>query len=121
MNQTKSKGAYKVPEGYFEGLSDQIMSQLPDKSPRKTISLFQRIRPWMYAAAVFIGLISIYTILLDNDSQWNQQSKGSQLVVQSNASTSSFSNFAVDDEEFLEYIEKQYINDILSDELGNME
>ena len=59
LDQLKEKNPFKVPEGYFEHLSVQIMDQLPEKEPvvvAKQISLMDRVRPWLYMAAVFAGL-----------------------------------------------------------------
>ncbi|GHV09692.1 hypothetical protein FACS1894162_0820 [Bacteroidia bacterium] len=57
MSEEK-KNPFLVPEGYFEGLTNQIMSQLPERvseSP-KVISLWERVKPWMYMAAMFAGI-----------------------------------------------------------------
>ncbi|KAA6302456.1 MAG: hypothetical protein EZS26_001288 [Candidatus Ordinivivax streblomastigis] len=49
---------FKVPEGYFEGLTGQIMSQLPERTsdPQKVLSLWDRVKPWTYMAAMFAGI-----------------------------------------------------------------
>ncbi len=121
MNRIKSNQAYKVPEGYFENLPGQIMSRLPEESTGKTTSLFQRVRPWLYAAAISIGLMFAYTIFTDKDSEDGAGSEHSRLMVRSNSYTSSSHSPKIESEEYLEYIENVYTNDILSDELNNME
>ncbi len=52
---------FRVPEGYFEQLTQQVMSQLP-KRQQKARQL--RFRPWYYAAASIVLLammgVSVY-------------------------------------------------------------
>lgn len=49
---------FQTPEGYFENLTSEIMNRLPemDYSQVETeISIWQRVKPWIYMAAVFVG------------------------------------------------------------------
>jgi len=49
---------YKVPDGFFEATFDAISSSLPEmehKSPQR-ISLWVRVRPYIYMAAMFAGI-----------------------------------------------------------------
>jgi hypothetical protein len=56
---------FKVPPGYFENLTGRIMDQLPkeEESEPKVISLWSRIKPWAYAAAV-VACLALATNLL---------------------------------------------------------
>lgn len=58
LDRLKGTNPFTVPEGYMEGLTERIMSQLPEKPEEraKRISLMDRVRPWLYMAAVFAGL-----------------------------------------------------------------
>lgn len=58
LDEIGNKNPFKVPEGYFEGLTDQIMSQLPEKVQEETVvvSLWDRVKPWVYMAAMFGGI-----------------------------------------------------------------
>ena len=59
LDRLKGKNPFTVPEGYMEGLTANIMSQLPEREPEeevKKVSLMDRVRPWLYMAAVFAGL-----------------------------------------------------------------
>lgn len=63
---------FKVPEGYFEDFASNLMAQLPTKEemtveaelaePR--ITPWQRIKPWIYLAAMFIGTIVCVRVVL---------------------------------------------------------
>lgn len=48
-----------VPEGYFESFASQMMEKLPayPEAPRPvTLSTWQRIKPYVYMAAMFAGI-----------------------------------------------------------------
>ena len=59
-----NRNPFRVPEGYFEQLTEQVMQQLPDREPSvaKLLDMAQKpvsqprarkvqMRPWLYAAA----------------------------------------------------------------------
>ena len=52
---------FTVPEGYFEHFHEQLMSNLPENAPVVAptikVSLMTRIKPWLYMAAMFVGII----------------------------------------------------------------
>ena len=54
LDRLKGTNPFTVPEGYMEGLTERIMSQLPEKPEEraKRISLMDRVRPWLYMATV---------------------------------------------------------------------
>lgn len=53
-------GGFKCPDGYFENFTSRLIEQLPEKeieeepSPRQIF--WRTARPWMYMAAMFIGI-----------------------------------------------------------------
>ena len=62
-DKLRKENPFTVPEGYFDNLTEQILSKIPEKSEEvklpkvgKQVSLMERIRPWLYMAAVFAGL-----------------------------------------------------------------
>lgn len=49
----------KVPDGYFNGLTDRIMAGLPsyvEAAPQPQLSRWHRVRPYVYLAAMFCGI-----------------------------------------------------------------
>ena len=58
---------FKAPEGYFELVQEQILSQLPEKESRKpqVVSLWERMKPWVYMAAMFTGIMLMVNIFVD--------------------------------------------------------
>ena len=54
-----TKIPYSVPEGYFKSFKANLMEQLPEypEKPREVkLSVWQRIRPYVYLAAMFAGI-----------------------------------------------------------------
>ncbi|MBR1394075.1 MAG: hypothetical protein IJ559_00250 [Prevotella sp.] len=45
---------FRVPDGYFDNLTAQVMQQLPERHRQ---SLVVRLRPWFYAAACFLAVL----------------------------------------------------------------
>lgn len=50
---------YTVPEGYFKSFKENMLAQLPEfpeKPVEKRLSTWQRIKPYVYLAAMFAGI-----------------------------------------------------------------
>ena len=57
------RNPFKVPENYFEDFTKQMMAKIPaeeptvaEEKPEIRITLFTRIKPYLYLAALFGGL-----------------------------------------------------------------
>jgi hypothetical protein len=75
LEEIGNKNPFKTPEGYFEGLSDRIMLQLPERvveSPQK-ISLWARVQPWFYMAAMFCGIALMVNLVNRSPGQTASQ------------------------------------------------
>jgi len=46
---------FKVPENYFE----QFAANIDSKIARKHVTIFTMIKPWMYVAAILLGVLFI--------------------------------------------------------------
>ena len=62
------KNPFRVPEGYFDRLTAEVMQQLPEQPKR---SLMAWMRPWMYAAACVVAVLFTATIYFNSSD--NQQ------------------------------------------------
>lgn len=55
------KHHFTTPDGYFEHFHEQLMNSLPEVEPVATptveINIMTRVKPWLYMAAMFIGII----------------------------------------------------------------
>ncbi|MDH6356664.1 hypothetical protein [Parabacteroides sp. PF5-9] len=126
LDQLKGKNPYKVPEGYMEGLTSQIMSQLPERPvvKEKRITMIDRVRPWLYMAAVFAGLVLFFRAIIGLPGSEEDALKGDSLLVRTEIPSNTLNalqqgvEYYDEDEEYLEYIEAQYANYLLAEELA---
>ena len=76
IDKFKEREAFKVPENYFNTLSDRIMSNLPEQETHieeplietPVISMWSRMKPFTYLAAMIIGALLIIRIALPGDN-----------------------------------------------------
>ena len=123
LDKFKGDNPFKTPQGYMDGLNDLIMSQLPVKESKKAIQITfaQRVRPWLYLAAVFAGLRLFFKAVIGPDFIGKQNTSDS-LYVQSSVSEGTMSALSsAEDKEYQEYIENKYANYVLEGELGYSE
>lgn len=122
LDRFKGENPFSVPEGYMEGLTTRIMSQLPDPSPRqaaKKISLMERVRPWLYMAAVFAGLGLFFRILVGLQPE---KGNADSLLVKTEVPAGTISAIQpTADDEYLEFLQERYASYILAEEMGETE
>lgn len=57
---------FKVPEGYFEHFAPELMQQLPERAKTdfaiKPPTLWDKVKPWVYMAAMFAGAALIIRV-----------------------------------------------------------
>jgi hypothetical protein len=111
---------FRVPDGYFEGLTNRILSSLPappaDASQPPTVSLMEKVKPLIYLAAAFLGMVLLFkglSALRPADRTTEQP-----LYVQ-HATTPS--DEASDEADFLDYLEAQYADLFFSDDINEWE
>ncbi len=60
------RNPFEVPEGYFENFTSDLMRQLPEKSGTsfavKAPTLWDKVKPWVYMAAMFAGAALIIRV-----------------------------------------------------------
>ena len=63
MARCGKENPFRTPEGYFEHFHDQLMNSLPEPELTKVqpsqVTLFTRIKPWLYMAAMFISTVFV--------------------------------------------------------------
>lgn len=60
LRKVGTQNPFRVPENYFEDFTQELMSKLPEKEPLLQIpepTLWQRVKPWVYMAAMFCGIM----------------------------------------------------------------
>lgn len=108
----RTKNPFKVPENYFAQFNEEIMNRLPEREivPQRTVTLWDKVKPWVYMAAMFIGLFFIVQFLSNQKSDNNIASR--QALVQSpSKAENSWSAEQVSEEEFYQYLEQQLVDE----------
>lgn len=66
MKKLGKENPFKVPEGYFENLTSEVMNKLPEKEKvsfeEEHISIWTRVKPFLYLAAMFVGAALIIQV-----------------------------------------------------------
>ena len=126
LDNLRGKQPFSVPKGYMDGLTDRIMNQIPEKRPQAeeplVISWADRVRPWLYLAAVFAGLGIFFKTIVGVMPQ--TENKEDSLLVQSERPLVSPDEIQDEQEEvlvYLEYIEMKYSDDLIANELNGDE
>lgn len=63
---------FRVPDRYFEDFSRELMARLPEKEapqPLPELTLWQRVKPWVYMTAMFCGLMCSFRMLVGNQDK----------------------------------------------------
>lgn len=58
LRKVGTQNPFTVPEGYFDNLTSEIMAFIPEETSAKVVkmpTLWDRIKPWTYMAAMFAG------------------------------------------------------------------
>lgn len=90
------RNPFKVPDGYFDNFTQELMEKLPEKNAALTIRRKPVVRAWMYAAAsvvVAVFTISAYFLFSQKDDAQAAQFADSQA---SSVITESYVDDAVD-------------------------
>ena len=122
IEDEKKKNSFRVPEGYMEGLTDRIMARLPEcpqQKETKVVSMADKIRPWLYLAASFIGLLLSFKGIQGERVQ--KDHTADPLLVKMEAPEASLNAISEEDQEFLEYLEAQYADELFLEEVEAME
>ena len=126
LDRLKGKQPFRVPDGYMEGLTNRIMESLPEPSvmEAESVSLVERIRPWLYLAAVFAGMGLFFKAIIGVDSA-REDTLSDTLLVRSEVPSASLeaieSEAAQEEADYLEYIEERYANYLLRESLAELE
>ncbi len=80
LDEIGKNRAFNVPEGYFESISGEIMSRLPERieeSPR-ILSRWERMKPWVYMAAMFGGIALMVRLFVGSPEKSSTESMASE-------------------------------------------
>lgn len=100
LDDIGNKNPFTVPEDYFAKFNAEIMMKLPEKdvaAPKK-VSMWTKVKPYMYLAAMVIGIVFIVNIFVLNNTKTKFNDEY-------------WSNVQISEEEFYQYLEDQLIED----------
>ena len=83
LKKVGTENPFKVPEGYFENLTSEIMAFIPEETPTKVVkmpTLWDRMKPCAYMAAMFVGAAMLIRI----GSSSNEPAITNQLALDDN-------------------------------------
>lgn len=72
LKRCGTENPFTVPEGYFECFTEQLIEKLPEREaqPAPKLTLWTRVKPWVYMAAMFCGLmLSVRMFVGEKQSQ----------------------------------------------------
>lgn len=110
MKKFGKDNPFTVPEGYFQNFTDEVMSKLPEKKEVPSVTkvrTWDRIRPWVYMTAMFIGAFLITKIASFNHQQNNsvaQTETGTEQQMSDEEISTIISNTMMDDYELYQYL-----------------
>lgn len=76
LKKIGTENPFRVPEGYFEGFTSDLMSRLPEKEKTDVYrepTTWEKVRPWLYMAAMFIGAALIIRVASPGETVSNGQ------------------------------------------------
>ena len=111
----RNRNPFTVPDNYFARFNEEMMNHLPEKKivPPRTVSLWEKAKPWVYMAAMFVGLYLTIQYLTRQPDNGNVASR--QQVVQSQEGY--WSTVQVTEEEFYHYLEEQLVEEGYNDNM----
>lgn len=110
----KTKNPFKVPENYFANFNEEIMNRLPEKEIQKpkTVSMWEKAKPWIYMAAMFIGMYFMINFLTKNTNNEQLTSQSNQQTLIGDTPTDQYwSTVQISEEEFYQYLESQLVEE----------
>lgn len=122
LQEVDKGNPFSVPENYFAQFNEEIMNRLPEKEyiPPQTVSLWDRVKPWVYMAAMFVGLYITINFLTKNADESLTSRQEAAAVIATDAPVDSYwSNVHITEEEFYQYLEEQLIDDGYYDYMYN--
>ncbi|NOU60527.1 hypothetical protein [Marinifilum caeruleilacunae] len=122
LSDMKKDQPFKVPEDYFENLSDRISERIEQEENPKEKNLVQVLKPYMWMAASIIGFVFVAKLILttsvptDFQNQQITQIEDTSTVSTENTDSEIFfdSMSETSTDEIIEYLSDY---DIATDEL----
>ena len=105
---------FTVPENYFERLTSEVMEKLPERAPvmpTKKTTKWDRIKPWTYMAAMFMGAALIIKVASYNPNPFSEPERVSAEANNIEAVSDEYLDYAVTQSMLDDYSLYVYLTD----------
>ena len=105
-----TENPFRVPDGYFENFTSEVMNKLPEKEKVTTVhkepTTWQKVRPWLYMTAMFIGAALIIRV-----ASTDHKPAVDRVAVEESETEMEYINMAVDNSMLDDYSLYVYLAD----------
>nr|WP_302831877.1 hypothetical protein [uncultured Bacteroides sp.] len=113
LKKVGTGNAFGVPDGYFENLTSEIMNRLPEKEKvtikEKVPTMWDRVKPWAYMAAMFVGAALIIRVASSNHTP--ADTAGDRMATDDTETEMEYINIAVENSMMDDYSLYVYLAD----------
>lgn len=112
----KKKNPFTVPEGYFEGLNEQIISRLEKQEKLQNPGIVQIFKPYMGLVAVFVVALlvvqALMPLVVEKDHKLIPKNAGEEMAQVTDSLEEDIfdSHFNPTSEEIIEYLASEMDN-----------
>ncbi len=109
LKKLGTENPFRVPEGYFESFTSDLMSRLPEKEKTDVFrepTTWEKVRPWLYMAAMFVGAALIIRVASTGEavSEIRQQAAADDADVELEYISTAIENTMMDDYSLYVYL-----------------
>lgn len=118
LKKVGTENPFRLPDGYFENLTSEVMSKLPEKETLPYVeeetkpTMWQRVKPWLYMAAMFVGAALIIRVASDAPMATTESAS---LATEESDSEMEYINMAVENAMMDDYSLYVYLADLSDD------
>jgi len=107
LENIDKKVPFKVPENYFSQFNESLMANLPVKETPKVrkITIWEKSKPWVYMAAMFLGLFFTIQLLVKNSNTPQTASNTFQ------TEQDYWGDVKISEDDFFDYVETQFVDE----------
>ena len=123
LDKVNRNSGMTVPENYFADFAEKMMQQLPEKKEpviTKPVTMWQRVRPFAYLAAMFAGIwCMVKMVNIITTSTIDASSQTEQFVAEAVTDDAFFEEYCYEDYNEYSILESMYEEGIDSEEITN--
>ena len=125
LDKVNRNSGMTVPENYFADFAEKMMQQLPEKKEpviTKPVSVWQKVRPFAYLAAMFAGIWCMVKMVdLITTSTIDSSSQAEQFVAEAINDDVFFEEYCYEDFNEYSLLESMYEEGIDSEEITTLD